>query len=432
MDRFYTITEGRKVKSRTFLMSFCVLLAVCFVLPTISPAAEPVKATKTGVIKIGASLPLSGPMSPWGIPEADVTSMYADLINKDGGLVIGDTTYKIQFIVSDDKGTPDGIKASADRLIQTEKVNAVIGGWLPPVATIMGREATMANIPVIHMVREAKGIEVVSPKYPVMFDLGWPQIEGIKVYLPKLKSTALPNVKTYALICKDDTLGRTMLEQIKGLGPEWQSKYGLEQVYEAMFPITAQDMTPWLSKIAALPKKADLIFAASATVPNVAMIAKQSYEMGLKVPIVTVPNLTDAGEFIKIAGLEASQYVYTSGCAPWDFPKTSPAFKDMANRIRKVWKEKHGTDLTFGDAFPWCANHLAAYVSAAKIANSIKTEDIVRTLATKPIEHFYGTSVASGEKTYGIKRMLTYEGTISRFAGHEQKPVVTIADQPIP
>ncbi len=414
------------MKSRQMLFGLCVVCALFIMLSTISLAAEPAKkATKTGVLKIGASMPLSGPMSPWGIPESEVTAIYADLLNKDGGLTAGDTTYKIEFIVSDDKASPDGIKTSADRLVNTEKVNAVVGGWLPALATIMGREGTAANIPVLHMVREAKGIEVISPKYPTMFDVGWGQIEGIKVYIPKLKAAALPNVKTYALICKDDTLGRTMLEQIKGLKQEWQTKYGLEMVYDDVFPITAQDMTPWLTKIAALPKKADLIFAASATVPNLAMIAKQSYEMGLKVPIVTVPNLTDVGEFLKIAGYEGSQYVYTSGCAPWDSPKTSPKFKDMASRIRKAWKDKHGTDLTFGDSFAWCANHLAAYVSAVRLANSVKTEDIVKALESKPIDHFYGTSVASGDKTYGIKRMLTYDAVIAKIVGREQKPVVT-------
>ncbi len=412
------------MKRGGFFWCACLVLLLSALPAT---AAEPAKTTRTGVLKIGASLPLSGPMSPWGIPEAEMTSIYTDLINKDGGVTAGGVNYKLSFVVSDDKAAPDGLKASADRLIQTEKVNAIVGGWLPPIATIFGREATAANIPVLHMVREAAGIEVISPKYPTMFDLGWPQVESIKVYVPKLKAAALPNVKTFALLCKDDTLGRTMMAQIKGLSQEWKTRYGLEMVYDASFPITADDMTPWLSKIAALPKKADLIFAASATVPNLAMIAKQSYEIGLKVPVVTVPNLTDVGEFLKIAGYDASQYVYTSGCGPWDSPKTSPRMKEMARRIRQAWKEKHGSDLTFGDGFAWCANHLAAYVSAVKLANSVKTEDVVKALSSRPIEHFYGTSVASGEKTYGIKRMLTYDTNISKIVGREQKVVATFA-----
>ena len=405
---------------------WCVLVASLLLLlaPLMATAAEQ-KATNTGVLKVGTSMPLSGPMSPWGIPEVEIASIYADLINKDGGITAGGVNYKIIFVASDDKGTPDGIKASADRLIQTEKVNAIVGGWLPPLATILGREGTDANIPIVHIVREAAGIKVVSQEYPVMFDLGWPQIEGIKVYLPRLKEAALKNVKTYALLSKDDTLGRTMMEQIRGLSQEWKTRYGLESVYEAPFPTTSEDMTPWLSKIAALPKKADLILAASATVPNLAMIAKQSYEMGLKVPVVTVPNLTDVAEFIKITGYDAAQYVYTSGCAPWDSPKTSRGMKEMANRIREVWKQKHGSDLTFGDGFAWCGNQLAAYVAAVKLAHSVKTEDVVNALAAKPIEHFYGTSVASGEKTYGINRMLTYDTNIAKIVGREQKVVAT-------
>jgi ABC-type branched-subunit amino acid transport system substrate-binding protein len=421
------------MKARRLIYSFCSVALFLFALSAAAWSAEPAKKpTKTGVLKIGASAPLSGIMSPWGIPETEIASLYVDALNEDGGIVVGDTAYKLVFVKSDDKATPDGIKASGDRLIHTEKVNVVVGGWMMPIATVMGREGAAANIPIIHAVREAPGFEVVTPKAPTMFDLCWPQLQTMETYIPALKKGALPNVKTYALISKDDTYGRSMMQSILALKQEWQTKYGLELVYDSIFPITAQDMTPWLSKIAASPKKADLIFAVSATAPNMAMIAKQSYEMGLKVPVVTVPNLTDVGEFIKITGYEAAQYVYTSGCGPWDYPKTSPKFKEMSLRIRKMWKDKHGTDFAFGDAFGWFANQVAVYVTAIKLSNSIKTEDIVRTLETKPIEHFYGTSIASGEKTYGIKRILNYDVMISKINGREQKPVATVPSWPVP
>jgi hypothetical protein len=242
--------------------------------------------------------------------------------------------------------------------------------------------------------------------------------------VPKLKGSVLPNVKTFVVLAKDDALGRTMLKLMQDLKQEWASKYGLELVYAALFPTTAQDMTPWLSKIAALPR-VDLINAVSATATNMAMIAKQSQELGMRCPVITVPSLTDVGEFVNTAGYDAAQRVYTSGCAPWDSPKTSAKYKHMAERIRKVWKDKHGSDLTYGSAFEWAANQLAAYLSAARMANSIKTEDIVRTLESKPIEHFYGTSVASGEKSYGIKRMLTYDTTVVKVTGRDNKPVIS-------
>ncbi|MEI9476533.1 MAG: ABC transporter substrate-binding protein [Deltaproteobacteria bacterium] len=406
-------------------------LALLFtILPFNESIAQKAPATKTGTLKIGVSLPLSGPAAAWGNPISEVALIYADLLNKDGGVNIGGTTYKINLIVSDDKFTPDGMKASADRLINTEKVSAVVGGWLPSIASILGRECTAANIPIIQGVREMTGLEVVSPKYPVMFYLGPPHFQLVENVIPKLKEKVLPNIKYVALLSKDDAIGRSGFELIGKLRQQWKEKYGLEIAYESLFPITAQDMTPWLTKIAQLPK-VDVIYAPSATSTNLAMISKQAYEKGLRCPIVLAATLTDVGEFVDTAGSDAAQFVYTHGCAPWDFPKASKKFMDMANRIRKAWNDKKGKDLTYGASFEFCTNQLLIYLEAAKIAGSVKTEDIVRTLETKPVEHFYGTAGLSGKKTYGINRMLLYDTTVAKVVGRENKVVMTFGE-PIP
>ena len=415
------------------LLKILSIIALALTLLTIlftNASAQKTFAPKTGVLKIGASLPLSGPMAAWGNPISEVALIYADLLNKDGGVIISDTTYKIDLIVSDDKGAPDGMKASADRLVHTEKVNAVIGGWLPFIVSIFGRECSSVNIPIIQGVREMKGLEVVSPKYPVMFYLGPSHFQLLEDVIPKLKNKSLPNIKYVALLCKDDALGRGGMELVRGLKQQWKEKYGLELVYDSLFPITAQDMTPWLSKMGEL-RQVDVIYAASATSTNLAMIAKQSYGIGLRCPIVCAATLTDVGNFVDIAGYDAAQLVYTHGCAPWDFQKASTKYMDMANRIRKAWRDKHNKDLTYGAGFEFCANQLAAYLGAAKIAGSIKTEDIIRALESNPIEHFYGTSSLSGKKTYGINRMIIYDQSIVKVVGRENKVVMTFGE-PIP
>ena len=419
-----------KSKKLLKLLITIALTLPLITIPFVNADAQQTPAAKTGVLKIGVSLPLSGPAAAWGNPISEVALIYADLLNKDGGVNIGGTTYRINLIVSDDKFTPDGMKASADRLVNTEKVNAVVGGWLPSIASIFGRECTAANVPIIQGVREMTGLEVVSPKYPVMFYLGPPHFQLVENVIPKLKEKVFPNIKSVALLSKDDAIGRSGFELIGKLKQQWKEKYGLEIAYESLFPITAQDMTPWLTKIAQLPK-VDVIYAPSATSTNLAMIAKQSYEKGLRCPIVCAATLTDVGAFVDTAGYDAAQLVHTHGCGPWDFPKASPKFKEMANRIRQTWKAKHGSDLTYGATFEFCANQLLVYLESAKIAGSIKTEDIVSTLETKPVEHFYGTVGLSGKKTYGINRMLLYETSVVRVTGRENKVVMTFGE-PIP
>lgn len=418
------------MKSKKLFFVFCLTLAFV-VIPFISLGANPAVPPKTGVLKIGASLPMSGPFSSWGNPIAEVGLLYVDILNKDGGVTIGGTTYKLELIISDDKTTPDGAKASADRLVHTEKVNVAFAGWIPYMTSIFGKLCTEANIPCIQAVRQYPKLPPISQDYPTMFNLTWSQIQAITMILPQLKKAALPKAETYAVLCKDDMMGRITLPMINDLKEEYEKKYGLKLVYDSIFPVTAQDFTPWLSKIVKLPK-VDIIYAASSTATNLAMIAKQSYELGLKVPIVSATTLMDVGGFVDTAGYEAAQVVYTQGCTPWDSPITSAKYKELANRIRKAWQGKHGTDLTYGSAFEWCANLLTAYINGAKIANSIKTEDIVRALANNPIEHFYGTSVASGEKTYGIKRMLLFNTTVVKNEGRGgQKPIVSFLE-PIP
>jgi branched-chain amino acid transport system substrate-binding protein len=417
------------MSTKKFVVSFAavvwLLLTVAFPLKTSSAQSAPSKD-----LKIGISLPLSGPAAAWGNPISEVAQIYADILNKEGGVTIGGTTYKVNLIVSDDKFTPEGMKASADRLINTEKVSAVVGGWLPSLASIFGRECTTANIPLIQGVREMTGLEVVSPKSPVMFYLGPPHFQLVENVIPKLKQKLLPNIQYVALLSKDDAIGRSGMELVGKIKGQWPEKYKLQVAYESLFPITAQDMTPWLTKIGQLPK-VDVIYAPSATSTNAAMIAKQAYERGLRVPVVVAASLTDVGAFVETAGHDAAQFVYTHGCAPWDYPMASKKFLPVAEKIREAWKKKRNQDLTYGAAFEFCANQLLLYLESAKAAGSTKTADVVKALESKPLEHFYGTSVLGGKSTYGINRMLMYETSVVKVTGRENKVVMTFGD-PIP
>jgi len=421
------------VKQRGISTRFSVIcvVSVLVALALMVACAAPAPTPKMGVLKVGTSLPMSGPAAAWGNPIAEATQIYVDLLNQDGGVTIGDTTYTLKLIVSDDKYTPEGVKASADRLVYTEKVDVVVGGWLPTLATVLAAECTAANIVFIQNVRELPGLAVVSPEHPTMFNLGDPQIQMMWVPIQLKQQGALPDIKTYAMLTKDDTIGRSTAETIIGLKEEWKAKYGLDMVYDAIFPIASVDMTPWLSAIAALKPKVDLIYAASATATNMALIAKQSHELGLDVPVVGIASLTDVGAFCDTAGYDASQYAYTIGCAPWQASGVSAEYLEMASRIRQVYRDKHGTDLTYGAAFGYCATQLAAYLEAAKIAGSTKTEDVVRALETQPIKHFYGTLMASGEETYGIKHRLMYDAMVVKVEGRETKFVVAFGE-PIP
>lgn len=89
---------------------------------TTAPAAG-----EAQTLKIGAIMPLTGPLS---IPSLAFTrgwEMYADVVNEAGGVRIGDAVYTIEFIVEDSKLSAEGAGTAATKLVNQDKVQFIIG-----------------------------------------------------------------------------------------------------------------------------------------------------------------------------------------------------------------------------------------------------------------------------------------------------------------
>jgi branched-chain amino acid transport system substrate-binding protein len=79
-------------------------------------------------VKIGSSLSVTGPASFLGDPEKKTLEMYVDEINKQGGV----NGQKLELVVYDDGGDANAARTFATRLVEDDKVVAVIGA--PPPA----------------------------------------------------------------------------------------------------------------------------------------------------------------------------------------------------------------------------------------------------------------------------------------------------------
>ena len=87
-------------------------------------------------VKIGAVLSVTGPASFLGDPEKKTLEMYVDEINAKGGV----NGKKIELVVYDDGGDANKARTFATRLVEEDKVVAMVGG--------ITTGATMAMIPV--------------------------------------------------------------------------------------------------------------------------------------------------------------------------------------------------------------------------------------------------------------------------------------------
>src|SRR5512146_3572580 len=75
-------------------------------------------------IKIGSVLSVSGPASFLGDPEKKTLEIYVDEINAKGGV----NGQKLQLVIYDDGADANAARTFATRLIEEDKVVAMIGG----------------------------------------------------------------------------------------------------------------------------------------------------------------------------------------------------------------------------------------------------------------------------------------------------------------
>ena len=76
---------------------------------------------------IGTSLPFAGPFAPYGETIRDGYQLAVQDINARGGVRVGNTQRKIKLVVLDNQGDPNQVAAQGRKLVQSEKVVAMLG-----------------------------------------------------------------------------------------------------------------------------------------------------------------------------------------------------------------------------------------------------------------------------------------------------------------
>ncbi|MCX6006395.1 MAG: hypothetical protein NTZ34_03930, partial [Chloroflexi bacterium] len=69
-----------------------VLLIVLFTACAPTQTAKP--ASEVKILKLGCLMPFTGGASQWGLLMRPEMEVYAELINEDGGIKVGNDTYK--------------------------------------------------------------------------------------------------------------------------------------------------------------------------------------------------------------------------------------------------------------------------------------------------------------------------------------------------
>src|SRR5882757_1732776 len=115
-----------------------------------------------GTIKIGTVLSVTGPASFLGDPEDKTLKLYVDKINAAGGVA----GKKIELVVYDDGGDANKARTFATRLVEDDKVVAMVGGSTTGTTMAMIPVFEEAQVPFISL---GGAIEIVDPVRKYVF-----------------------------------------------------------------------------------------------------------------------------------------------------------------------------------------------------------------------------------------------------------------------
>jgi branched-chain amino acid transport system substrate-binding protein len=290
-------------------------------------------------IKIGQTIPLSGPASAYGT-IGKTQAAYMKMINDAGGV----NGRKINLIQYDDAYSPPKTVEQVRKLVESDEVLLtfqLIG--TPPNAAVQ----KYLNIKKVPQLFAATGASRFTDPKNFPWTMGFNPnyfVEG-RIYGQYIIKN-YPNAKVGVLYQNDD-LGKDYLNGIKdGLG----DKAATMIVAEASYELTDPTVDSQILKIKSAG--ADLFFSAS-TPKFAAQAIKKNAELGWTPVHIVDINATSVGAVMQPAGLEASKGVISTnyGKDPLDPTwKDDPEMKKYFEFMAKYYPEgdKNSNFNTYG------------------------------------------------------------------------------------
>ena len=311
-------------------------------------------------IKIGAVLSVTGPASFLGDPEKKTLEMYVEQINAQGGV----NGQKLILVVYDDGGDANAARTFATRLVEEDKVVAMVGG------TTTG--ATLAMIPVfeeakIPFISLAGAIQIVEPVRQWVFKTPHTDKMACEKIFADLKQRKLT---TIALISGTEAFSKSMRDQCIAVAP----KAGITIAHEESYGPRDSDMTPQLTNIRNKPGVQAVVNPGFGQGP--AIVTRNYRQLGITLPLYQSHGVASK-QFIELAG-PAAEGVRLPAAALLvadKLPDSDPQKPVVVNYTRTYEKQTGQSVSTFGGHAYDGLMILVQAMQRAKSADKAKVRD---------------------------------------------------------
>jgi len=305
-------------------LTVCLALALAMSGASLCLAAAP--------IKIGAFLSNTGPAAPLGTPEKETLEMLEEQINAAGG-VLG---RPIKVIIEDDASAPANAVRAAMKLINLDRVVAIIGGSTTGCTLAVTPITEPRGIPHISM---AAGIDITHPVKRWVFRTPQTDVLAVQKVYEYLNSQG---IDTIAVIYDSNAFGTSGRNRLVEMAPE----AGIKIVAQEAFKTRDTDMTVQLTKIRGTAAQAVVCWG---TNPGPAMVARNMKQLNMQIPLIQSHGIANR-TFIELAGEAANGVVFPAGklLVAESLPEDDPQ-REVLLQYARQFEAKYGKPAdTFG------------------------------------------------------------------------------------
>lgn len=288
-------------------------------------AAEP--------IRIGSVVSATGAAAYLGDPELKTLQLYIEKINGEGG-VLG---RKLELVHYDDGSEANKANSFTKRLIESDKVDLIIGGTTTGSSMAMIPLVEKSGIPFISM---AAGVPIIEPVKKWVFKVAPTDRMAAERVFTEMKRLGISKI---GLLAETSGFGQSGSKETHAVAP----RFGVSIIADETYGPKDTDVTAQLTKIKSAPGiQAVFVFGAG---QGPAVATKNYKQLAIALPLYQSHGVASE-EYIRLSGpaaegvkLPAAALVIAS-----QLPASDPQ-KAVVTSYEKLFKERYKTDVsTFG------------------------------------------------------------------------------------
>jgi branched-chain amino acid transport system substrate-binding protein len=316
-------------------------------------------------IKIGAVVSLTGSYAGLGAGEKIALEMEVKKINDAGGI----NGRPVELIIEDDATDAAKAQAAATKLIEQDKVVALIGATGTGQTMGMRGDVDRSGIPQVSM---AGGTAITKPVNKLVFATPWSNALVVPYELAYMQKQG---IKTIGVIGDSGGFGKDGMAVFKAEAP----KFGIKIVSEQTFNVGDTDMTAQLTKIKASNPDAVVLVSAG---KEASTVVKNAAQLKIGKPLYGTHGNARV-QFIEGAGTAAEGFRFAAGkiLIPEEYGTDSEEYKVAQDFITRFKAASGGKapDTFAGHAYDAIGIIAAAAAKAADMTPAALRDQIEKT-----------------------------------------------------